>query len=177
MRNRSKALILALVVLVAVSALAAGALLFRPGSLGAPAFSASPAARASWLSTRPPVSPNPTSGPVTFVRVTQWTSAESNPADASAPELISISLTVVPGEDLTSDSLEFGFIPAGSSAASSPAPADSAPLATLDPTLRQAQSVSVSFLVPTSVSSGTLVVSLLGGSELYRQQLGWIVTK
>ena len=78
---------------------------------------------------------------------------------------------------LASGGLEFSFIPAGSSAAVPPAPASSAPVSTFNPTVLRAQSFSVSFPVPASVSSGTLVVSLSSGSELYRQQLGWIVSK
>jgi hypothetical protein len=178
MKNHGKALILILVALVAVSVLAiAAVLLLRPGGSGTPAASASPTVHASGSAGGPTALPNPTSGPITFVRVTQWASLRSDPADPSAPELLSVSLTVVPGADLASGNLEFSFISAGSSAAASPAPAGSTPGPTFDPALRAAQSLVVSFLVPASVSGGTLVVSLPGGSELYRQQIGWIVTK
>lgn len=177
MKNRNRALILALAVLIAVSALAIVAwLIFRSTGPSGPATSSPSTAHASGPAT-PGSSAAHASGPATVVRVTQWTSVKSNPADSSAPILVSISLTVVPGTDLASGNLEFAFIPYGSSAVISPQLANPAPGPTFDPTSRLTQSFSVSFLMPTSVSSGTLVVSLPAGSELYRQQLSWIVPK
>ena len=148
---------------------------------------------------KPTLSVNPTSGAQTFVRLSQYSSQLSN--DSTGSIVVSVNLTVVPGQDLSSDKLIFSLLLNGStvplspqlptpvpSVTSQPTPPPSSPpvpsllpvaiptnAATFDPTSLVAQSFSLSFAVPASSNSAVFTVTLASTNvELFRQSLTWM---
>jgi hypothetical protein len=142
---------------------------------------------------------NPTSGPQTYVRLDQYNSQPSN--DSIGSIIVSVNLTVVPGQDLNNDQLIFSLLLNGSNTPLLPqlptplAPATPQPTqppaapplpslspmatptqaATFDPTRLVAQSFWLSFVSPASSNGGVFVVTLASNNlELFRQQVAWM---
>ena len=112
------------------------------------------------------VVPPPSAGGQTFVRVNQLSVNPVSVSDKSAPVVLSVFVTVVPGADLGSGGVTFRLLLSdGSSSSGAPrsAPSDQ-------------QSYWVDFSIPSAASSGTLTVSAASDEKvLFSQALAWPV--
>jgi hypothetical protein len=112
------------------------------------------------------VAPPPSAGGQTFVRVNQLSVNPVSVSDKSAPVVLSVFVTVVPGADLGSGGVTFRLLLSdGSSSSGAPrsAPSDQ-------------QSYWVDFSISSAASSGTLTVSAASGEKvLFSQALVWPV--